>query len=231
MSATGRAIERLAHAMAILGGLVLCALVLMTCASVLGRGLNTFAHSNLIESAFPALGRALLGFGVAPVKGDFEIVEAGVAFAIFAFLPICQLHGAHASVDVFTNFLPAGAQRIVVAFWEVVLTMAIALIAWRLYAGLEGKLNNGETTFVLQFPVWWAYGASFVAACVAVLVALYCAAARLADIVAGPGGDDPGGGTGSGGRTPAAIGGDVDRVEARMPFAGTPDDASPRRRR
>jgi hypothetical protein len=41
-----------------------------------------------------------------PVKGDFEVVEAGIAFSIFAFLPICQLHGGHATVDIFTNLMP-----------------------------------------------------------------------------------------------------------------------------
>ena len=166
--------------MAILGGLVLCALVLLTCVSVLGRGLNTLGHSAPLEGSLPALSALLLGTGVGPVPGDFELVEAGVAFAIFAFLPICQLHGAHASVDVFTGLLPRAVQRAIVAFWELVLAATIALLAWRLFVGLQGKLANGETTFMLQFPLWWSYAASFAAAAVAVLVALYCAAARLA---------------------------------------------------
>ena len=33
---------------------------------------------------------------------DYELVEAGVAFAIFAFIPLCQIYGSHATVDIFT---------------------------------------------------------------------------------------------------------------------------------
>ena len=189
-----RAVERLALAMAILGGLVLCALVLLICASVLGRGLDTFAHSDLAERTVPTLAASILGTNVGPVRGDFELVEAGVAFAIFSFLPICQLRGGHASVDVFTDRLPPRAQALLIAFWELVMSAVIVLIAWRLFAGLLGKRASGETTFLLQFPVWWAYGASFAAACGAVVVALHCTFARAVAATAGRDGDAPPGG-------------------------------------
>jgi TRAP-type C4-dicarboxylate transport system permease small subunit len=156
------AMERLARLTAILGGLVLTALVILTCISVAGRTA-----------------------GIGPVNGDFELVEAGVAFAIFAFLPLCQLHGGHATVDVFTSFLPAGLNRALIAFWEVVLSAVIVLITWRLFDGMMGKVGNGETTFILQFPIWWAYAASFAAAVVSSIVALYCAGARLAEVLTG----------------------------------------------
>ena len=181
----GRAVERLARATAVLGGVVLCALVLLTCLSVAGRGLNTLAHSAPLEGG--ALARWLLARGVGPVLGDFELVEAGIAFAVFCFLPICQLHGAHASVDVFTRALPERARALLVAFWEAVLTAALVLIAWRLGAGLEGKLRNGETTFLLQFPIWWAYAASLAAAVVACLVGLYATFARAREALGGTG--------------------------------------------
>ena len=44
-------------------------------------------------------------------------------------------------------------------------------------------MRFGETTFLLQFPVWWSYAASFAAAVVAVVVALYCAGARVLGLV------------------------------------------------
>ena len=173
------AIERLARTTAVVGGLVLSALVVLTAISTLGRGLNALAHSAFLETRAPGLAAALLDLGVGPILGDFELVEAGVAFAVFSFLPVCQLHRAHARVDVFTRFLPPALERALIAFWEIVLTGAILLIAWRLYAGLEGKFRNGETTFLLQFPVWWAYAASFAAALVACLVALYSTARQV----------------------------------------------------
>lgn len=170
--------------MVVLGGLVLTTLVVLTCVSILGRAFDTLGHADWLVAAAPGVARLLAAS--APVPGDFELVEAGIAFAIFAFLPICQLQRGHATVDVFTRFLPTKLQAMLVAFWEVALAAVIVLIAWRLYVGLDGKRGNGETTFILQFPVWWAYAASFVAAVVAALTALYCAASVLLDLFRDP---------------------------------------------
>ncbi|MFD1343517.1 TRAP transporter small permease [Litorisediminicola beolgyonensis] len=180
-----RLVELLARAMAILGGLILTALVVLTCVSVLGRGLNTLGHSGFLEGLAPGLAAALLGTGVGPVTGDFELVETGVAFAIFSFLPACQYYGAHATVDVFTSFLSPRANRVIIAFWEVVLAAVIVLITWRLFEGMQDKMRYGETSFLLQYPVWWGYAASLFAAVIASLVAIYCAAARWIEIVTG----------------------------------------------
>ncbi|SLN21908.1 Tripartite ATP-independent periplasmic transporters, DctQ component [Roseivivax jejudonensis] len=175
----------LARVMAQIGGLVLTGLVVLTCLSVLGRGLNTLGHSDALTSIAPGLAAALVGSGVGPINGDFEIVEAGVAFAIFAFLPVCQLYSAHATVDIFTQALPQRGNRWILAFWECVLTATLALIAWRLYLGMSDKMRYGETTFLLQFPIWWAYAASLAGAVAAVIIGLYCAYARLRGAVTG----------------------------------------------
>ena len=179
------AIERLARTMAVLGGVVLTALVVLTCVSVMGRGLNTIGHSDWLTSWSNAAGAWLIATGVGPVNGDFELVEAGIAFAIFAFLPICQLYAGHATVDIFTSALPDRLNRWLRAFWEVVLTLVIFLITWRLGVGMMDKIGNGETTFLLQFPIWWAYAASFVAALVASVTALYCAVGRVTHAATG----------------------------------------------
>ncbi|WP_439523397.1 TRAP transporter small permease [Marivita sp.] len=173
------AIERLARTMAILGGLVLTGLVLLTCVSVLGRGLNSMGHSDWLTALSQSFAEGLIASGVGPVTGDFELVEAGIAFSIFAFLPICQLYAGHATVDVFTSRLSESINGWLIAFWDVVLTLIIWLITWRLCAGLLDKYGNGETTFLLQFPIWWAYAASFVAAFVASVTALYCSVGRV----------------------------------------------------
>jgi len=173
------AIERLARAMAVLGGVVLTLLVVLTCVSVLGRGLNTMGHSDWLIGLSGAFADWMIAMGVGPVNGDFELVEAGIGFAIFAFLPICQLYAGHATVDIFTSGLPERANRWLIAFWEVVLTLVILLITWRLGVGMLDKFGNGETTFLLQFPIWWAYAASFGAALVASVTAIYCAAGRV----------------------------------------------------
>ena len=178
-------VERVARAMAVIGGIVLIALVLLTCLSVLGRGLNTFGHSPLLVSLSKDLADLLIASGIGPVNGDFELLEAGVAFSIFSFLPICQIYSAHATVDIFTSTMSHKKNLVIKAFWEVVLTAAMLLITWRLYAGMMSKMSYGEITFLLQFPIWWAYAASLFAAVVASLVGLYCAFARVAEMLTG----------------------------------------------
>jgi TRAP-type C4-dicarboxylate transport system permease small subunit len=160
-----RYVGSLARLCALAGGLVLSALILMTCLSVAGR--------------------ALSGLGLGPVPGDFELVEAGIAFCVFAFLPLCQISSGHATVDILTSALPRQANRLLVAFWEVLMALAVALIAWRLFVGAGGKVANGEVTLLLQFPVWWAYAACLVPAAIGVITALWSAYDRLKSVATG----------------------------------------------
>lgn len=178
-------VERLARYMAILGGLVLTALIALTCVSVLGRGLNTLGHSDFLQSLSQSAADALIASGVGPVSGDFELLEAGISFTIFAFLPICQLRRGHATVDIFANGFPRWLNRFLETFWEVLLSALILVITWRLFVGMEDKMRYNETTFLLQFPIWWSFALSFSAALVASVVALYCAGARTLELVTG----------------------------------------------
>jgi len=127
----------------------------------------------------------LLGLGIGPVTGDFELVEAGIAFTIFAFLPLCQITGSHASVDIFTARWPDRANRWRQMLTDVVFAGVLVLIAVQLAAGTASKLSTGQTTFMLQFPLWWAYALSLVGAGVAALVSLYIAGMRVVELVQG----------------------------------------------
>ncbi|EEB85397.1 TRAP transporter small permease [Roseobacter sp. GAI101] len=180
-----RLIQFLARITAIIGGLVLVALILMTTVSIFGRTINKVLHSTFFQENMAGLSQSLIDMGVGEINGNYELLEAGIAFAIFSFLPICQFYGAHASVDVFTSFLPAKANRWIAAFWEIVLAMVIILIIWRLFEGMQRYIGNGETTLFLQFPVWWAYGASFIAGIISCIVAVYCAVIRVIEAVKG----------------------------------------------
>lgn len=178
-------VDRLARIFAQLGGLVLTALVIITCLSIAGRSLNGVLHADLVQNIMPGFASALIDLGVGPIKGDFELVEAGMAFAIFAFIPLCQLNGAHASVDVFTSALPIRVNRFLRAIIEVVFAGVLILIAWQLFEGMQSKRNSGQTTFLLEFPVWWAYATSLVAAIVAALVSVYVASMRIVETLTG----------------------------------------------
>ncbi|WP_025897012.1 TRAP transporter small permease [Sneathiella glossodoripedis] len=170
---------KLARFMAILGGIVLTLLILLTCVSILGRLLNGVFHSSLLQDIAPGFSNWMIELGVGPVNGDFEVVEAGVAFAIFAFIPICQMTAGHASVDIFTNMFPKSVNRFLRMVIEIVFAAVLVLIAWRLFEGLQSKMRYGETTFLLQFPIWWAYLASLIGAITAALVGCYMAGIRI----------------------------------------------------
>lgn len=172
-------ISGLARLCAVLGGIVLSVLIVLTCASVLGRSINSVLHGDWLQTILPGLTETLLATGVGPINGDFELVEAGMAFAICAFLPLCQIQAGHASVDIFTSALPKRVQRALRAGIEVIFAGVLILIAVQLFAGMQSKLRSGQTTFLLEFPVWWAYAASVMAMSVAALVGVYVAVLRV----------------------------------------------------
>lgn len=175
----------LARFMAILGGIVLSALILLTCVSILGRSLNGILHSDFVMGLAPGLAHWLIDIGIGPVNGDFELVEAGVAFAIFAFIPLCQITAGHASVDIVANALSRGVNRFLRMVTEVVFALVLILIAWKLADGMLSKKGYGETSFLLQFPVWWAYAASLFGAVVSAIVATYMAGVRVTEFATG----------------------------------------------
>lgn len=176
---------RIARGMAVLGGAMLSLLIGLTCVSIIGRLLNSLFHSAFMQEFAPALSERALNLGIGPITGDFELVEAGVAFAIFAFLPLCQITAGHASVDILTNRFSAGLNRFLRMVFDVIFALVLILIAWRLSEGMLSKRNNAETSFLLQFPIWWAYAASFTASAVAALAGTYVAWVRVTEFVTG----------------------------------------------
>ncbi|MEO3431392.1 TRAP transporter small permease [Pelagibius sp. CAU 1746] len=154
-----RAVERVAFWTAMLGGVVLIAVLTLTVISIVGRGL-IFA-------------------GLGPIPGDFELVEAGTAFAVLAFLPLCQFHRGHVTVDLFLSRAGRRTNAVIDVIANLLMTGAAAVLSWRLYAGMLDKRSYGETTFILQFPAWWGYAATLLGAGVFTLVCAYTVARSL----------------------------------------------------
>jgi TRAP-type C4-dicarboxylate transport system permease small subunit len=167
----GHLIGGLARTLALAGGLVLVGLVVLTVASVAGR--------------------SLIAFGLRPVSGDFELVEAGCAFAIFAFLPWCQYQGGHVTVDILSDRFSPRIQMLLTLVGNLLMTVVAALLAWRLYLGTLEKQLYLETTFILQMPVWWGYALALIGAVLFVLVAAYTVWRSLNRVLQG-GGAEPG---------------------------------------
>ncbi|MBS1300744.1 TRAP transporter small permease [Loktanella sp. SALINAS62] len=176
---------RLSQIMAWIGGFVLVGIVLLICVSVVGRTANGWLHGDAAQAFMPGLANGLLDTGIGPVNGDFELTEALVAFAIFAFLPLCQITGGHATVDIFTQKLPDRANRILRALTDAVFGAVMVLIAVQLYAGMISKLGSGQTTFLLQFPVWWGYALSLLGAGIAAAVSVWIALTRWVEMATG----------------------------------------------
>ena len=173
-----------ARLMAICGGLVLTVLIVLICISVIGRSLNGLLHG-WIGAVMPGVSAWALDLGIGPINGDFELVEAGVAFAIFAFLPLCQISAGHASVDIFTAKLPTRINRVLQLAIEVIFAVVLIAIAYQLYNGMLSKQRYGDTTFLLQFPIWWAYATSLSGSILTAVISLYVAGIRALELMRG----------------------------------------------
>jgi len=173
-----------ARLMAICGGLVLTVLIVLICISVIGRSLNGLLHG-WIGAVMPGVSAWALDLGVGPINGDFELVEAGVAFAIFAFLPLCQISAGHASVDIFTAKLPTWINRVLQLAIDVIFAVVLIAMAYQLYNGMLSKQRYGDTTFLLQFPIWWAYAASLSGSILTAVISLYVVGIRAWELMRG----------------------------------------------
>ncbi|WP_136442560.1 TRAP transporter small permease [Pacificoceanicola onchidii] len=185
MQRVHRSVLALAKLVAVLGGTVLTVLILIVCLSIIGRATNSALHSDLIMGIAPGFAEGLLDLGIGAIRGDFELVEAGMAFCIFAFLPFCQVTAGHATVDMLANALPRWANRTLIFLGEALFAVALVIIAMQLEAGMARKMRSGETTLLLQFPVWWAYAASLTGAVAAAAAGVYMALIRAYELLTG----------------------------------------------
>jgi TRAP-type C4-dicarboxylate transport system permease small subunit len=156
----GRAVHWLARGAAIAGGVVRVLVTAVTIISIIGRALIPL--------------NAVFGTGFRPILGDYEIVEAGMAFAIFAFLPWCQLTRGNAIVAVVTDMLPVRYTAVTEFIMELLTLIVAVFITWRHFVGMLDKYGYMETSFVLRFPLWWAYALGMFGAVIWVIVTAYC---------------------------------------------------------
>ena len=89
------------------------------------------------------------------IPGDFELLQIGLALAVFSFMPLCQLRGGNLFVDTFTGRLPPAVWRRLDGLWSLVYAVVAALIAVMLAMGAVETLRSGTTTMVLELPLGW----------------------------------------------------------------------------
>ena len=127
-------LRRVIEGWALLGGLLLLAIALMT--------------------SYSSAASWLLG---KPLPGDVELVEMLTAISVFMFLPYCQLMGANVTADIFTA---RAGPRTVAALELLAALVALGfslVLLWRMYEGLLDYRKYVETTTILKIPIWAAY--------------------------------------------------------------------------
>jgi len=124
----------LAKACAILAGVLLTVITLMTCLSVLGR--NTTGTT---------------------LVGDFELTGVAAGAAIALFLPWCQLRRGNIIVDFFTARASERTTATLDRIGAFVLGLCMALLAWRTVLGGLSAWSTQSATMMLGFPEWIVY--------------------------------------------------------------------------
>ena len=131
-----RVLEPLAKFCAILAGVLLTAITLMTCVSLIGR--NTV--------------------GVTLV-GDFELTGVAAGAAVALFLPWCQLRRGNIIVDFFTARASDRTNSALDRFGALLLAVSLGLLAWRTVLGGMNAFDTRSGTMMLGFPEWVVYAA------------------------------------------------------------------------
>jgi TRAP-type C4-dicarboxylate transport system permease small subunit len=131
----GRALLAASKYLAVAGGLVFVALVIMSIVSITGRKVFSW-----------------------PVPGDVEVLQMCAAFASSCFFAYCHLINGDVKVDFFTHNMARRKVEAMDAFGSLLVGLFGALIAWRTLVGAIGIKDVGETSAILGWPVWIAQG-------------------------------------------------------------------------
>jgi TRAP-type C4-dicarboxylate transport system permease small subunit len=127
-------LENLAKFCAILAGVLLVVITLMTCATIIGR---------------ETIGKT--------VAGDFELSGAAAGAAIALFMPWCQFKRGHILVDFFTEKASEKTQNALERIGVFLLAIMMALITWRTALGGMNAWTSQSGTMMLGFPEWIVY--------------------------------------------------------------------------
>jgi TRAP-type mannitol/chloroaromatic compound transport system permease small subunit len=129
----GRLLFALAKWFAFAGGMVFIALVIMSVVSIVGRKLFS-----------------------APVPGDVELLQLSAAFASASFFAHCHLMHGDVKVDFFTAHMTSSRRVFLDSVGSLLVGLLGALLAWRTAVGAISLKEAGESSAILELPVWIA---------------------------------------------------------------------------
>ena len=127
-------LERLSRVCAVLAGILLTLITLMTCASVIGR--------NLAQ---------------ATLAGDFELTGVATGLAVALFMPWCQMRRGHIVVDFFTTRASPATRNALDRGGALLMALVMALLAWRTALGGISAWESHSGSMLLGFPDWLVY--------------------------------------------------------------------------
>jgi TRAP-type C4-dicarboxylate transport system permease small subunit len=145
-----RVLEPLAKLCAILAGVLLTGITLMTCGSLIGR--NTTGDS---------------------IVGAFELTGVAAGAAIALFMPLCQVRRGNIIVDFFTAGLPDRVNDKFDRLGAFLLALVFALLAWRSTLGGINVWESNSETQIMGFPEWVVYAFMVPGFALTALIALW----------------------------------------------------------
>jgi Tripartite ATP-independent periplasmic transporters, DctQ component. len=114
-----------------------------------------------------------------PLPGEFELVDLGVATAVFAFLPLAQFARGYVIVDLVTQNASPRVKANLDAGAAVIFAICMAAVAWRMFLGGVDIADTGEQTQILQLKYWWTFAVAVPSLSLLAAVCLYTAWADL----------------------------------------------------
>ena len=154
-----KVLESLAKLSAILAGILMTVITLLTCMSILGREL---------------VGKT--------VPGDFELVGLATGAAVAFFMPLCQLQRGNIIIDFFTAKVRKPINNALDRFGALILACCFALLTWRCALGGLNSFQTNSSTMLLGFPEWTVYGLMVPAFGLTALIAFVQAAVGFGDV-------------------------------------------------
>ncbi len=155
MARAGDMLERIVAGWAILGGIVLLAIVAVT-------GTNVGLY--IVDAFAPGTVRVISGYE--------DIVRLFVSAAALMMLPYCQLRRGHVTVDLLTEGLPPGVvRRLDLASLALMAALPLFLGYWMIFGMLETRAD-GRVSPVLNWVQWPFYLPGLVSLALWALVAL-----------------------------------------------------------
>jgi len=136
-------LEKLAVGCALLGGLILLAIVLVTAVNAAAFGLNRIAR--------------LFGGTVSGLSGYEDFVRLAVGAAALLFFPYCQLQRGHLAVDFLVDKMAPLARRALDGLSLLGIAALALFLAYWMALGMAETRADGALSRVLGWPEWPFY--------------------------------------------------------------------------